>query len=284
MRLLLIGEQRSGTTLLLQLIDAQPGCAARPGLTTALFATAVRLGVTPGARLSAAQAAALGQVARRVVPALGPGVESAPTLDDLYAAVLAAAMPGVELRAHKEHDPIGYVPALVDGTDARVIYLVRDVRDVMLSRRGRGDGRLHERIAEWAASWRIVRPLRDHPRVRVLRYEDLVGDPAAALAPVEAMLGRQLVSDPARLRELHPEWLRNSSFEAELLPLDRAPLWRWKAQRDDPLVRAAGWLCRAELGELGYPEPDRPAPPARATMAVRHALARLRGYARAPLV
>ncbi len=86
--------------------------------------------------------------------------------------------------------------------EARFVHLIRDGRDVALSRlaRGMGEGK---QIAEIAELWkrRIERARRQAKRLRgrylELRYEDLVADPEPALRRVCELI--ELSYDPAML-------------------------------------------------------------------------------------
>ncbi len=72
--------------------------------------------------------------------------------------------------------------------EARVVLMMRDGRDVACSIRDR-TGDLDEGIRRWVDDNAAADPFRDQDGVLVLRYEDLVEDPEAALRRVTDHLG-----------------------------------------------------------------------------------------------
>jgi hypothetical protein len=69
--------------------------------------------------------------------------------------------------------------ALEQTSELHVIFMLRDPRDVIVSRHNRNPDRYWAGLKFWKAYTQAARPLLEHPRFITLRYEDLVSDPDA---------------------------------------------------------------------------------------------------------
>ena len=201
---LLVGVPRSGTTLLLRLLDGHPDLLVLPHESHAAdwhAAPDPARGFRDRRRLDgpyfpdAARADALEQRLRRALP--GPsGIGAAlRALADAYAAVLPAP-PGLHAWVEKTPKHLARVPELRRdfGGDARFVCAVRDPRAVAASqftlwKRG-GARQVRTFAARWAAADILARRFEAAvPGFRTIRYEDLVADPERTMRAVAAHLG-----------------------------------------------------------------------------------------------
>ena len=281
-----VGVGRSGTTLLRLMLDAHPELAIPP---ETHFVPAViergRSGQGPAALIAEMAASRgwpeLGVPAERVaeraaaVPRAG-AVDVLRAFYALYAESRGKPRWGDKTPAYVAHmRTIGGVLS-----EARFVHLIRDGRDVALSRRRRGMGE-GKPIADTARLWRrrIEGARKQARRLRgryiELRYEDLVADPEGALRRVcelvdlgydPAMLGyhRGAGERLAEMGDLPAEGGRTArsaderraahALTAEPPRPGRTGAWRLQMSEEDrrEFEREAGRL----LAELGYDVPS----------------------------
>lgn len=135
-------------------------------------------------------------------PALRPVLE---VLSGLYTALQQASGASVIVDSSKAPS-YGFLLSLVPGIRVHVVHLVRDSRGVAYSRLRRNSrGELHwksedllvaKTALEWSAVNGLSRALKTTLPYSLVRYEDLVGDPAATLRGIAAGCGHPGVELP----------------------------------------------------------------------------------------
>jgi hypothetical protein len=256
-RLLLFGEQRTGTSLLQALLQAHPQIDVLPpdfdlGMAVNVF------GLRPRQPMKPRQAHVLWQ---RMKSAIKNGPQRLPDqipehvkcFDELLRYRMSLHAPGAEVACMKFHGPFAAVDPLLASDDVFCLHIVRDVRDVLLSRAYRGEQQLDAWALQWRDSSARMRGLAGHPRVLSVRFEDLVEAHARESTRIFAWLAlpHTNVPAPALDAEGRPR-LQNSSF-GELAAFDRHAVARYRQHQALPLMRYAQWLCRAELQRWDYP-------------------------------
>lgn len=203
----IIGVGRSGTTLLRMMLDAHPELAIPPE--THFIPEILERGESgeSGGGLVRAIAASrtwgdFGLDREALAARAGAGASAAEVIRAFFA--LYAEAQGKPRWGDKTP---GYVkrmrPIAAGLPEARFVHLIRDGRDVALSRRARGMGE-EKTIEQVADLWtrRIENARRQakrlHGRYLELRYEDLVADPEPALRQICELV--ELDYDPAMLR------------------------------------------------------------------------------------
>lgn len=79
-----------------------------------------------------------------------------------------------------------YMPAVIDDPELYVIYLLRDPRDVIVSRHGKDQGMYYSNIRLWRELQAYAREIAGHPRFLQLRYEEFVSEPDAVQQQIMA--------------------------------------------------------------------------------------------------
>lgn len=77
----------------------------------------------------------------------------------------------------KRPKDIMYIPDVIDDPELYVIYIMRDPRDVIVSRHGKNKDRYYSNIRLWREMHGYARPLFGHDRFLEVRYENFVSDP-----------------------------------------------------------------------------------------------------------
>ena len=253
-RLLLFGEQRTGTSLLQAVLHAHPAIEVLPPDFDLNLAVNL-LGLRPGQTMTARQAHVLWQRMKRALKKQLPDEPPSPltSFDGLLAYRMGLATADAQVTCMKFHGPFSPVRDLLAGPDFHCLHIVRDVRDVLLSRAYRGEQQLDEWALQWRESSARMRALAGHPKLLSVRFEDLVSAPAREFARIFAWLGVADGELPSpRLDSEGQPLLQNSSF-GELQAFDRRAIARYREHRGSPLVRYAQWLCRSELQQWRYP-------------------------------
>jgi hypothetical protein len=259
-----VGSGRSGTSLLWRHLNLDPGVAIAPELhfldrwipnhwdgggpeAMARLWTAFEHG-PHFERLGLGAAA----VAR---------ARSAPTPRVMYVALLDGhreAM-GAVVGGDKTPSNFRYLERLLDWfPGCRIAFAVRDPRAVVSSLKGLSTefrwarGTTADHVALWRDAARAALAWRDHPQVRVVRYEELVDEPAAVLADLHPFLtGRTF--DAAWLDDVDAAERTLSSgalWSTSAISSQRVEAWR----RDLRPAEAAVIFdrCRPEAEPFGY--------------------------------
>jgi hypothetical protein len=142
---------------------------------------------------------------------------------------------------------------------ARMIHVIRDPRDVVVSRRAR-EGMASQHIASIVDTWRLsVRLARDHARryedaYLAVRYEDVVADPAAAIRRVCQVADVEYRPDMLAMNV--PGWKgNNSSFgdiDSNRREISAQPVGRYVDRLPAADAQFVAMRARAELDDWGY--------------------------------
>jgi hypothetical protein len=281
----LCGHRRSGTTLLRSLLDRHPGMAM---LNELFFFN--RIGATghPG-RLDHRQwrdrwrgiLSLEGQIpADSFYDAF---CRLKPTPAHLLMAALKqhAAAKGKQRCGEKSPINLSYARKILAWYPAsKIVILLRDPRGVVSSVRrspaGWGKDNLHE-AAVWSGNaWHALKLARRYPdRIRLVRYEALVQDPAGVLSGLGGWLGLPL--HPAQLDPSIP----TGAFESQDQPwmaLASKPVQKereeaWRRELDPASQALVETVARRAMARLGYAPCQPPLPlPRRLAVLVRASL------------
>ena len=242
---------RSGSTLVANLMTTPPDRLVlvepllhRGGGNAGMFDQMARWGWPVGA----------GDLARWREPTTG----QSPV--DRAAAVLAGLLAGLARWGVKEVDPTAHRPGIALLRPKRVIVLVRDIRDVMLSymekfrREGRSDfgGDLLRRLAEGTRvlTW-LADGLGAGGPLRIVRYEDFVAS-ADERATLARWLDWPLDGDPDRNLDLYRRTYEIERHRGIVSPVSVGRRARAASSADAALVARIGDLLAGYQRRFGY--------------------------------
>ena len=292
-----VGVARSGTTLLVRLLDAHPQLFVLPceshavdwcGAESPVAAFIARRGMDGPFFRDGKRRVPFEQMLGRMLP--GPA-----SLPDALRALVASYAhyepPPESARAWVEKTPkhLRNVPLLLHafGPDTRFVCMVRDPRAVMASQFERWDRGALRHVRTFAARWAEADRLTarfeaDIPQFRVVRYEDLVAKPEATMRGVAAHLGIDwdeiLLAPTAR----GAEWRGNTSANAPQSGISAESVSRYVDQLGPDALREIERIVAPRIVARGYDLADRSAlrPSLRRAIAEAHAWARVRREAR----
>jgi hypothetical protein len=268
--LFIVGNDRSGTTMLRLVLDRSPEIAIPP---ESMFLTDFAGRLTAGGPADAAAAQALAEEVwahpkvqlwrlRGAAPRVPEGLLGADAYRFAVEAPFAAyaALRGKSRWGDKTPHYVHHVADLLAvWPEARVVVLVRDGRDVALSLRRMPFGPNNA----WAAAQWWARGIRAgmaaeaaHPaHVMTVRYEDLVSDPEAHVRAVCAFAGLAFEPDMLAL-ELSDRSLivedQKTWFPTLFDGISTRSSGRWRSEMPPRAQRIFAALAAPELEALGY--------------------------------
>lgn len=202
------------------------------------------------------------------------GAVAPTTMLDVYFGVLRGQAVKHGASVPCEHTPrnVFFARQIMQGSDgARIVCMVRDPRDVVLSQRAKwrrhalSGGKYPRREALrsalayhpvnvailWRASARAIRAVEDDRHVLVVRYEDLVEDPTTetkrACDFLELDWNPQLLDVERTGSSKVPDDARAAGVSS-----DRAGAWRRGTARERADAALCQWVCRSEMADYGY--------------------------------
>jgi hypothetical protein len=269
----IVGNDRSGTTMLRLVLDRGPDVAIPP---ESMFLTDFAGELDPGPQSDAGAAELVERVWRHPKvrlwrlpgdpPAVPPGLRGREAYRFAMEAPFRAyaRAEGKPRWADKTPHYVHHVDELLAvWPDARVVVLVRDGRDVALSleRMPFGPNNAWAAAQWWARGIRAgERAAAEHPdQVMVVRYEDVVARPAVEVPRVCAFLGLRFEEDMLAIEradraKVVPD--QASWFPTLFEGLSTAFAGRWEREMRPRDRRIFAALAGDELRALGYPVPD----------------------------
>lgn len=280
-KLLVTGLGRSGTTLVSNLLNAQSEAVVYSDFLTAIYRVSRPMGVTSfldpitHRQRNVLLAELNREFADASLPLPMPEDEAATTLLDIYEHALVALSESVaediKLVGSKVSGVKYWLPTVLEETDVKVVYVHRDPRDILLSRKNRFPAyRLLDALLHIQEASDIVRGICD-PKLHTLRFEDLVRAPETTLGELSGFLGVDITRFTTTYRNGHT-WDHNSSFQDLEGFVDERAVERWRSVPEAPEVRFTEVLQRSLLDDLGYPEGPEIPPMERAAIHTRWAV------------
>jgi hypothetical protein len=143
---------------------------------------------------------------------------------------------------------------------AKIVCLVRDGRDVSCSILRR-TGQFHRGVIRWRQDNRHILSFRNHPSIKIVRYEDLVTAPSSTLRSLCVFLGLSFQPDMLRHHEIEFKYeprRRNAMHAARRLQQIRQPIFdgrgRWQTEMTHRQLNLFRLFAGHLLARFDYPE------------------------------
>lgn len=260
-QLLITGEMRSGTTFLANWLNSQKGMVVHADMLLSLFMQGRALGIENIHQpLSMREKNVL--LSNLIQEGRDRGLDFKQIVrseemgwHDLFQKALQvvqgnanAGLVGVK-RTREEF----YLSPLLK-TGVKVIYCIRDPRDVVLSGKNRFAGfSLFRTVQNWQQSVTVAEALKAEPGFMLLRYEDMILKKEHTAKTLTGFLGHEVTTKVHELRSgRSASYQDNSAFGDVGKLFDPKAVYRWKAEPDSDEVRFCGHILRRELAEMGY--------------------------------
>lgn len=166
--------------------------------------------------------------------------------------------PGVDVHLSRRPGDVRVMRrALRIDPNLHVLHLVRDPRDVVVSRHGSATELFWTNLRYWKIGHEAWRRTGDHPRLLSLRYEDLVTDPEGTAERIAAFLPFVARRDGVAFRP--PDEVDRGTEDAlrGARPLDTRSIGAW---RGEPARLAAQMQIHGDIQDalerLGYEQDD----------------------------
>ncbi|MCE7743642.1 MAG: sulfotransferase [Candidatus Heimdallarchaeota archaeon] len=266
-RIVITGCMRTATTFLSHLLNANEECVFLRDSFLAIFRTSWRLGVRSFLEFLPIRL-------RNVIlfnlkaEMVSKGIDKLnhlqntqfTTLEELFDVAMELFVNddtkvfGVKI-TEEEH----WVATLMKETDIKIIYMVRDLRDVLLSSANAFAG--YNRCY-FAKRWfqGITKILKiNNPKIIVVRFEDLILNPERELERLSDFLGVKLNSNITELQDVSGlTWVDNSSFQDVKKLFDPIAANRWKRNLDSKEVVYGSVVYKKLMKKLQYEENKQP--------------------------
>lgn len=143
--------------------------------------------------------------------------------------------------------------------EAKLIHILRDPRAVFASRRRRlidrygSYAKAHRFVREWNESTRQIPKLQKRANNYLLiRYEDLVSHSQEVMQEVCRFIGIQFLPSLLEPTCAGREWQGNSAFHQQFSSINDQPLNQWKKELSNEDIRWIDWHCREGMEIAGY--------------------------------
>jgi hypothetical protein len=143
--------------------------------------------------------------------------------------------------------------------EARLLQVIRDPRAVFASRKTRlvtnygRHAKAHRLVREWNESSRQIRKLQKHSNNYLfVRYEDLVEDTTRTLEKITRFIGIELLPVMLQPTRAGKRWGGNSSFHKSFAGISAESVHQWKNTLTDDEIWWIEMHCRKGMQIAGY--------------------------------
>lgn len=138
--------------------------------------------------------------------------------------------------------------------DYKIIYLLRDPRDVILSSKNRfADYNVADVIYRWKNAVSFIRKFENNPNFILIPYEKFIERDVELIKMMEEKLGVKLNFNLKSLKMRNEiEYNDNSSFSDVKKLFDLSAVNRWKNNKNDKDIILSNYILKSKLQELNF--------------------------------
>jgi hypothetical protein len=180
---------------------------------------------------------------------------------EAYANVIGVPLDRVKRWVEKTPANRNYVPQILTRfQEAKLLVTMRDPRALLAAQIALERTRKTRKfsayyvVAHWRAAAKLAKKVRDRQiGGLVVGYEDLALDPSLSMQQVcnylEIKFDPEIVLNPTKVGR---SWMGNSAAGVRFSEVSAAPVTRWKNELTEEEVGWAEWHCRDLMPEFGY--------------------------------
>lgn len=262
-KIVLTGSMRSGTTFLTNYLDSNEKCRFMRDSFLALFRTSSQLGVKtfievlPIRLRNIILADLKSEMIRFGISELNSlNSEQFKTLEELFDLAMKSFIADTTMVfGVKVTEAENWLDALLKETNIKVIYMIRDLRDILLSS---ANIFTNYNRARFSRKWFrcVTRALKSNDsKMIIVKFEDLMLTPNKELERLSAFLGIKFDVSFNSLKDVTGTiWIDNSAFHDVKRIFDPISTYRWKKNLNSKEVEYGSSLYKKLMKELGYEE------------------------------
>jgi len=263
-KVLLTGSMRSGTTFLANYLNANKECAFMRDSFVAIFRTSWRLGIKSFTELLPTRLRNIVLVGLKAETVL-MGIDKLnhlqntqfTTLEELFDVSMELLIDdNTKVFGVKVTQTEYWFKTLLKETDIKVIYMIRDLRDILLSSANRFPDYDRVRYSnQWFKGVTEALKNSDNSRLIFIKFEDLILYPEKTFKLLSAFLGVKLDTNINEIKDVSEAvWTNNSAFHDVKKLFDPIAVNRWKNNFDSKEVEYGSAIYQKLMKTLGYEE------------------------------
>lgn len=257
-KVVITGSMRSGTTFLANLLNSNQNCVIFRDFMITLFRIPLTLNILNFQQqltvhekkiiLANFKAEIMFQYLNSIK------IDDFNTLNELFDFVLnSLSNQNTELAGVKITQMVEQIDHLLEETDIYILFIIRDLRDVLLSAYNRFvNYNRYVQAKDWSKGVRKALNI-NHERFKYIKYEDLIYFPEKTINELSLFFNIKLDTKITILKDLETEnWNDNSAFHDVTKLFDKKAVFRWKKRKDSPEVKYSLANYKNLLKELDY--------------------------------
>ncbi len=259
-KILVTGYMRSGTTLLANFLNCQEECLVYRDFLRSIFITSRHLRITSflseltdrqkNVLLSELKAEA-GLLGSKMMDDIGKDFSN---LKELYDRAIYAIKGNndIEIVGSKVTVVGDWLLKTIEETDINVIYIYRDIRDVLLSAKNRfAKYNLMKIMIDLQKDLECALNIKSE-KLLLIKYEDLVLDTDSVTKQLSDFLGVNISKSISVAKDRETDWVDNSAFHDLDRVFDAKACYRWKKDQKSREVKYCEILMARFTERLGY--------------------------------